>query len=209
MDPFTPRQLVLLLGLLAAALAGIGIGRWRAGHPDLVDRLEQWDRAGARVDRSTGPPADAGEPGDSLDPERRAADPGSGPMAAPAPGAVADPSRPGAAAGRSEAPARAPEASRAARHVRARPEPEEGPRPLAVKLPSAPTGEPPPGPLDLNRAGLDELMRLPGVGPALAARILAARESTGGFASVDDLLRVRGLGRSRLERLRPLVVVGE
>lgn len=52
-------------------------------------------------------------------------------------------------------------------------------------------------------------MRLPGVGPALAARIVAAREAIGRFHSVDDLDRVRGLGRAKVERLRPLVVVGE
>jgi competence protein ComEA len=45
-------------------------------------------------------------------------------------------------------------------------------------------------------------VRLPGVGPALAARIVAARP----FAEVDDLRRVRGLRTVLLERLRPLVV---
>ncbi|MGH7389562.1 MAG: ComEA family DNA-binding protein [Candidatus Rokuibacteriota bacterium] len=64
------------------------------------------------------------------------------------------------------------------------------------------------GPLDLNRATADDLARLPGVGPALAARIIAARQA-GGFDSVDDLTRVRGLGRGRIERLRPLLSVAE
>lgn len=63
-------------------------------------------------------------------------------------------------------------------------------------------------PLDLNRATADDLTRLPGVGPALAARIVAVRQ-TGTFASVDDLARVRGLGRGRIERLRALVSVEE
>jgi competence protein ComEA len=43
------------------------------------------------------------------------------------------------------------------------------------------------------------------VGSALAARIVAARP----FASVEDLRRVRGLGGARLDRLRPLVTVGD
>jgi hypothetical protein len=61
----------------------------------------------------------------------------------------------------------------------------------------------PPGePVDINRASEPELVRLPGVGPALAARIVAARP----FAEVDDLRRVRGLRTVLLERLRPLVV---
>jgi competence protein ComEA len=59
--------------------------------------------------------------------------------------------------------------------------------------------------VDLNRAGLDELAGLPGVGRALAARIVAAREAAGRFTSADDLRRVRGLGRAKIERLRPLV----
>jgi competence ComEA-like helix-hairpin-helix protein len=63
-------------------------------------------------------------------------------------------------------------------------------------------------PLDLNRAAAGDLARLPGVGPALAARIVAARRA-GTFTSVDDLARVRGLGRGRIERLRPLVSVTE
>jgi DNA uptake protein ComE-like DNA-binding protein len=45
------------------------------------------------------------------------------------------------------------------------------------------------------------LLRLPGVSPALAARIVAARP----FADIDELRRVPGLRRGLLERLRPLV----
>ena len=56
-------------------------------------------------------------------------------------------------------------------------------------------------PVDVNRATESELARLPGVGPALASRIVAARP----FAGLDDLRRVRGLRRTTLERLRPLV----
>ena len=56
---------------------------------------------------------------------------------------------------------------------------------------------------------MDDLARLPGVGSGLAQRIVAARDEGGRFASVDDLRRVRGLGRVRRERLRPLITVGE
>jgi competence protein ComEA len=59
--------------------------------------------------------------------------------------------------------------------------------------------------VDLNRAPLDELTRLPGVGPVLAGRIIDARP----YASVDDMRRVRGVGRSTLVRLRELVTVSE
>lgn len=50
----------------------------------------------------------------------------------------------------------------------------------------------------VNSATAEELMRLPGVGPALAARIVAARP----FASLDELLRVPGIGPKTLDRLR-------
>jgi len=78
-----------------------------------------------------------------------------------------------------------------------------------AKLTAPPVEAPSPGPLDLNEAGVDDLARLPGVGPGLAQRIVAARDEGGRFASVDDLRRVRGLGRVRRERLRPLITVGE
>jgi len=83
------------------------------------------------------------------------------------------------------------------------------PRSRPAKLTAPPAEATPPGPLDLNEAGVDDLTRLPGVGPGLAQRIVAARDADGRFASVDDLRRVRGLGRVRRERLRSLVKVGE
>src|SRR5262245_10301004 len=68
------------------------------------------------------------------------------------------------------------------------------------------TGDAPP--LDLNRATADDLARLPGVGASLAARIVATRQAAN-FESIDDLVRVKGLGRARIERLRPLLSVAE
>lgn len=59
----------------------------------------------------------------------------------------------------------------------------------------------------LDTATEIELDRLPGIGPALAARIVALRESRGGFDSVDDLLEVSGIGAATLERIRPHVTV--
>ncbi|MGH7333481.1 MAG: ComEA family DNA-binding protein [Candidatus Rokuibacteriota bacterium] len=62
-------------------------------------------------------------------------------------------------------------------------------------------------PIDLNRATVHDLSRLPGVGLALAARIIEARDAEA-FVSVEDLRRVRGLGESKLERMRSLVTIG-
>lgn len=48
---------------------------------------------------------------------------------------------------------------------------------------------------------------LPGIGPALAARIVAARDSLHGFRFLDGLCGVRGVGPALIERLRPLVTL--
>lgn len=60
---------------------------------------------------------------------------------------------------------------------------------------------PPPGSIDPNAATEEELTALPGVGPALARRIIAAR-ADGAFRSADDLRRVPGIGPAMVERLR-------
>jgi len=62
-------------------------------------------------------------------------------------------------------------------------------------------------PLDLNQAGETDLIRLPGIGPALARRILSFRNDHGRFAKVEDLRKVRGIGPRTLERIRPFVLV--
>lgn len=64
----------------------------------------------------------------------------------------------------------------------------------------------PGGPVSLSSADLEALDALPGVGPATAAEIIAWRDAHGGFAAVDDLERVPGIGPAKLEALRPLVV---
>ena len=57
-------------------------------------------------------------------------------------------------------------------------------------------------PIDINSAGLAELESLPGVGPTLAGRIVVARP----FARIDELRRVPGIGPARLANLRRHVV---
>lgn len=61
--------------------------------------------------------------------------------------------------------------------------------------------------LDPNQVDDVELDRLPGVGPALARAIVREREERGAFRSVDDLLRVSGIGPATLARFREHLVV--
>ena len=65
----------------------------------------------------------------------------------------------------------------------------------------------PPLLVDLNRATVAELDQLPGVGPSTARAIVDHRTRNGPFASVDDLLAVRGIGPAKLAELKPFVRV--
>jgi len=62
--------------------------------------------------------------------------------------------------------------------------------------------------VDLNRASVEELTSLPGIGPARARAIVEWREDTP-FASVDELVEVRGIGPALLDDLREQVEVGD
>ena len=64
------------------------------------------------------------------------------------------------------------------------------------------------GPVDLDRASASEIEALPGIGPALAARIIAHRDSIGSFRSIEALCDVRGVGSAMVRRLSPLVTFG-
>ena len=61
--------------------------------------------------------------------------------------------------------------------------------------------------VNINSATPEELERLPGIGPALAARIVEHRERYGPFRRAEHLLVVRGVSESRFKELRPLITV--
>lgn len=75
--------------------------------------------------------------------------------------------------------------------------------PKTPDLGSASTSSPAPSEINVNVAGQLELELLPGVGPVIAQRIIDNRP----YATVDDLLKVRGIGKTSIEILRPLVRV--
>jgi competence ComEA-like helix-hairpin-helix protein len=66
---------------------------------------------------------------------------------------------------------------------------------------------PPPKPLDLNTATIEQLTALPGVGPVTAKAIVDFRTKSGPFRRVEDLLAIRGITERRLAQLRPYVTV--
>jgi len=78
--------------------------------------------------------------------------------------------------------------------------------PTPTRPPAAGTRQlPTPGPVDLDRASADEIERLPYVGPVLARRIVADRDSAGPFGSLEGLQRVRGVGPALARKLAPNV----
>ena len=62
--------------------------------------------------------------------------------------------------------------------------------------------------IDVDHAAAVELTRLPGIGPALASRIVADRQSHGAFGGADALRRVHGIGSALLGRLLPHLSFG-
>jgi len=75
----------------------------------------------------------------------------------------------------------------------------------AAPTPSARDRASPDDPVILNTATDAELRRLPGVGAKRSDAILALRARLGRFRAIEDLLKVKGIGRATLKRLRPLV----
>jgi len=63
------------------------------------------------------------------------------------------------------------------------------------------------GLISINRASDKELEELPGIGPALSARIIAWRGANGGFKSIEDLLKVSGIGENLLSGLKDSVTL--
>ena len=62
-------------------------------------------------------------------------------------------------------------------------------------------------PLDLNKATAEELTALPGIGAELAERIVAYRNEHGGFAAVEEIMEVHGIGAGKFAALEGRITV--
>lgn len=98
-----------------------------------------------------------------------------------------------------------PAASTAPHTARARPTATAHASPSA-HAPSAPSSDTPDGVVNIQTASAEQLQLLPGIGPSKAQAIITFRD-THPFHRIEDLLRVRGIGRATFRRLRSMITV--
>jgi competence protein ComEA len=61
--------------------------------------------------------------------------------------------------------------------------------------------------INLNKATMEQLQTLPGVGPALAKRILEHRQKSGKFKRIEEILNIKGMGEKKFQKIKDRLVV--
>ena len=61
--------------------------------------------------------------------------------------------------------------------------------------------------VNLNTATTEQLETLPGVGPAMAKRIIEHRTKSGKFTKIEDLLNIKGIGEKKFQKIKERLVV--
>ncbi len=65
------------------------------------------------------------------------------------------------------------------------------------------------GKININKAGIEELSLLPGIGETLAIRIVAYRNTNGNFESIEDIMNVSGIGEGTMSQIEKYITVDE
>ena len=61
--------------------------------------------------------------------------------------------------------------------------------------------------ININTASEEELTKIPGVGASISKRIIEYREQNGGFSSVEEIMNVSGIGKSKFESMKNSITV--
>jgi len=84
----------------------------------------------------------------------------------------------------------------------------EGAAPLVITEAPAATEPPSTDLININTASQTELDTLPGIGPTAARKIIEYRTANGPFATIEDIIKVSGIGPGTYEKLKDLITVG-
>jgi competence protein ComEA len=76
-----------------------------------------------------------------------------------------------------------------------------------ASLGAAGAADAPAGVVNLNTATVEQMQLLPGIGPAVAARIVAQREAEGPFRKAEELMLVRGVGERTFANMKPWIAL--
>ncbi len=63
--------------------------------------------------------------------------------------------------------------------------------------------------ININKADIDEISKLPGIGPAFARKIIEYREKNGNFKTKEDIMKVKGIGIKKYEKIKNLITIDE